>query len=126
MLNKPLILIVDDDADLGKMLDLILTEGGYRVHVAGGGADALAWLEDQRPDLVLLDIMMPDMDGFTLLRQIRSHQATGQLPVVLITAFADHRTEAESAHAGAHSLLRKPLRAEKLLDHIHRLLEHSG
>jgi DNA-binding response OmpR family regulator len=122
MSSKPLILVVDDDADLGRMLSLILGNGGYETQVAHNGSEALAWLADHQPDLVLLDIMMPDMTGFAVLRELRSHETGGQLPVVMITALGDAAAEAESSEAGAQSLLRKPLRPRELLDHIHRLL----
>ena len=125
MSNKPLVLVVDDDVDLGSMLQLILNGGGYQTHVASSGSEALRWLERNQPDLVLLDIMMPDVSGFTVLRQIRSRHSDGEMPVVLVTAFADDQTESQGASAGANSLLRKPLRPRELLDHLGKLVQTS-
>ena len=122
MSAKPLILVVDDDFDLGRMLRLILTSGGYQVEVAHTGGEALAWLADHTPDLMLLDYMLPDMNGFAVLREMRGRESGGRLPVVMITAFSGPQLESESAEAGAQSLLRKPLRPAALLEHIGQML----
>ncbi|MBA2387144.1 MAG: response regulator, partial [Acidimicrobiia bacterium] len=80
------VLVVDDEPMVREVVARYLERDGLRVHEAADGAAALAWLTDHRPDLVVLDIMLPGADGLTILRQLR---ADGDVPVILLTARAD-------------------------------------
>ncbi len=110
------ILVVEDDADLADAIVEVLTEGGYRVMYARDGARALGLLESEAPDLILLDLMMPGMNGW----EFREHQARdrrlSEIPVLILSALdhAEHGIEA----AG---FLRKPVTPEQLLEAVDRL-----
>lgn len=120
--DRPVILVVDDDVDLSGIIRLILTSAGFDTHVANSGQEALDWLTGNRPDLVLLDLMMPDINGFTILRKMRANEPTKQLPVVVLTAKADQETRDETRSMGADEFLTKPINANSLIDHVKRAL----
>ncbi len=120
--DHPTILVVDDDVDLSGIIRLILTSAGFDTHVANSGQEALDWLAGNRPDLVLLDLMMPDINGFTILRKMRANEPTKQLPVVVLTAKADQETRDETRSMGADEFLTKPINANSLIDHVKRAL----
>jgi len=120
--DRPVILVVDDDVDLSGIIRLILTSAGFDTHVANSGQEALDWLTANRPDLVLLDLMMPDINGFTILRKMRANEPTKQLPVVVLTAKADQETRDETRSMGADEFLTKPINANSLIDHVKRAL----
>jgi DNA-binding response OmpR family regulator len=103
------LLVVDDDDDLRRSLSAILEEEGYRVVEAANGVLALTELGRSKPDLVLLDMMMPNGDGWTVLHAIQKGWTHSEVPVVIISAYA------ETLPAGACGLLRKPIRREELL-----------
>lgn len=119
---KPCILVVDDDPDLASIISHILSRAGYETHSALSGQAALDWLKNRQPDVVLLDLMMPDINGFTILRALRAHDITRTLPVIIITAKADSATRDETTQAGANSFLTKPINSVLLLDHVQRAL----
>ena len=120
--DRPVILVVDDDVDLSGIIRLILTSAGFDTHVANSGQEALDWLTANRPDLVLLDLMMPDINGFTILRKMRANEPTKQLPIVVLTAKAEQETRDETRSMGADEFLTKPINANSLIDHVKRAL----
>jgi DNA-binding response OmpR family regulator len=120
--HKPLVLIVDDDTDLADVMRLTLGRAGFEVHAEYSGQAALAWLAHSTADVVLLDLMMTDMNGFALLRQLRAGEATNPLPVIIVTARADHASRAETAAAGASAFLTKPVQAKVLVEHVRQAL----
>ncbi len=123
--ERATILVVDDDADLASILEMMLVHGGYDVHVSTSGQDALNWLASNRPDLILLDLMMPDISGFTILRKMRASDRHAAMPIVVLTAKADTKTRDETRDAGASEFLTKPINAQSLLDHVRRALGRS-
>jgi signal transduction histidine kinase/DNA-binding response OmpR family regulator/putative methionine-R-sulfoxide reductase with GAF domain len=116
--SEPTILVVDDETDVREMLADTLTEAGFRVMTAADGAAALQALRATLPDLVLLDLMMPGMDGYEALRALRGAPETRDLPVVILTG-VDSASERERAMAaGATVYLRKPVLAKELVQTI--------
>jgi len=120
--TKPIILIVDDDPDLANIMRMMLSHAGFEAHSVLSGQEALEWLEARTPDLILLDLMMPDINGFTILRKVRSSEIIKNLPVVILTAKADQKTRMESQSAGADAFLTKPINSKTLIDHVRRAL----
>ncbi len=102
------LLIVDDEPGGREALEGLLLNQGYRLNFASGGAEALAATRELRPDLVLLDVMMPGMDGFEVCRQLRSDPLTAEIPVLLVTALDDRETRLEGISAGADDFISKP------------------
>jgi CheY-like chemotaxis protein len=109
------ILVVDDDADVRDSLVVLLATLGFDPHSAGDGAQALAALEQIHPQLVLMDLNMPVMDGFEAARRARELPGTRDLPIVAYSAQAGERVEQRIRDAGFSRRLTKPARVEELL-----------
>jgi two-component system, NtrC family, nitrogen regulation response regulator NtrX len=121
-MSNPHILVVDDEADIRGLLKEILSEEGYEVDVAANAAQARASRARQIPDLVLLDIWMPDVDGITLLREWSSG-ATDGCPVVMMSGHGTVETAVEATRLGAFDFVEKPLSLAKLLRTVERALD---
>jgi len=118
----PTVLVVDDQESIRKSLKGILSDEGYRVDVASDGAEAMKRVEDETPDVVLLDVWMPGADGIEVLQQLRKFRP--ELPVVLISGHGTIETAVRATKLGAYDFIEKPLGADKLLLTISRALEH--
>jgi len=116
------ILVVDDESDIRGLLTEILTEEGYEVEAAANAAEARAALANRAPDLVLLDIWMPDVDGITLLREW-SAQGGESCPVVMMSGHGTVETAVEATRLGAFDFVEKPLSLAKLLRTVERALD---
>ncbi|HWG32429.1 MAG TPA: sigma-54 dependent transcriptional regulator [Steroidobacteraceae bacterium] len=121
-MSGPHILVVDDEADIRGLLKEILSEEGYEVDVAANAAQARASRARQTPDLVLLDIWMPDVDGISLLREW-SATATDGCPVVMMSGHGTVETAVEATRLGAFDFVEKPLSLAKLLRTVERALD---
>ena len=122
MKGRPRILAVDDEPAILSLLRRILEPEGYEVVTAANGEQALALLEEAKLDLVLLDIMMPGLDGFQLLDRIRQRC---DVPVIVLTARHEATTEHEALRLGADDYMRKPFSSRELLARIRAKLEHG-
>jgi len=121
-MNASRILVVDDESDIRRLLQEILTEEGYDVEVAADAGQARAARARQTPDLVLLDIWMPDTDGITLLREW-SNDASDDCPVVMMSGHGTVDTAVEATRLGAYDFVEKPLSLAKLLRTVERALD---
>ena len=116
-------MVVDDEQPILRLLSRILEPEGYGVVVADNGRSALTLLEDYQPDLVLLDIMMPGLDGFQVLRYIRQRS---NVPVIMLTAKREVETVRDALDVGADDYVRKPFHTRELLARIHTKLKRDG
>ncbi len=116
------ILIVDDDPLIGRLFQAALGKNGYRTTVALSGPAALAYLETNPVDAMLLDIMMADMDGIDVVTRIRQHPVHHGLPIVLLTARADEASRQRGLGAGANDYLVKPVAPDEVVQRIRLLL----
>ena len=116
------VLVVDDTPMNVKMLADILTFKGYQVVTAAGGNEGLAKVESEKPDIVLLDVMMPDLDGYAVCRAIRAKPETAILPVVMVTALDPTQERVKGLDAGADDFLSKPINQPELLARVRSLL----
>ena len=118
----PYVLVVDDEPDIRELVSEILSDEGYQVIVAEDGIKARQALRDRRPDLILLDIWMPDIDGITLLQE---WSEAGELPcpVIVMSGHGTVETAVEATRLGAYDFLEKPLSMAKLLLTAERALE---
>lgn len=119
----PTILVVDDYSVTIRVLSTQLRKGGYDVVTASNGSEALSQLEQQKIDLAIVDIAMPDMDGITLLEQVRSNQRLASLPIVMLTASVLDDDRLRALKAGASGFLTKPVSSWELLDIVNRQLQ---
>ncbi len=121
--QNPIILCVDDEEANLKLLDNILTPRGYNVVSAASGKDALQKIKSQDVDLILLDIMMPLMDGFEVCRQIKDDQKLRNIPVIMITALTAKEDRIHGIESGAEEFLSKPFDKKEVLARINSLLK---
>lgn len=119
--ERPRVLVVDDDEDLRRLLEVILG-GDFETVMAADGAEAIAMVDDGAVDAMVLDIMMPNVDGYEVLRHIRSHEHASDLPVVVLTARHGADWSSSSDRIGADAHLTKPYEASTLIATLHRLL----
>jgi len=116
------ILIAEDHLDSRDALRILLEAAQYQVVVAADGKAAMAAAIEESPDLILMDIMMPELDGLEVTRRLRQHQATSKIPIIAVTAMeGGHRLALE---AGADDYLSKPINIRLLLNKITGLLDH--
>jgi two-component system, sensor histidine kinase and response regulator len=120
------ILVVDDSPTQAKLLEHTLLDQGYRVTVVQSGREALVSLNAHRPDLVISDVLMPELDGFELCRQIRENEALRGVPIILLTLLNDPADLLRSLEVGANYFISKPFRKEFLLDRVGQLLRDAG
>jgi CheY-like chemotaxis protein len=116
------VLVVDDDPIMHRVLKHYLEQRGYETLTAGTGGQAIEVANNELPDLILLDVGMPDMSGLAALRQLKEQEATRLIPVIVITAHADRTTQLESKISGAAAFLTKPFRLAELLDALQKIL----
>ncbi|HXE42320.1 MAG TPA: ATP-binding protein, partial [Candidatus Baltobacteraceae bacterium] len=120
--HRPSVLVADDEADMRRFLRSEL-EDEYDLIEAENGLEALEKAEDFRPDIILLDMMMPEMDGLEVCRELRRREVTTKIPVILLTARADEETKFEALEMGANDFLAKPFSSNELQARIKNLIE---
>ena len=120
-----LILVVDDEPDLTELLTYNLRRAGYDVLVASNGVDALRLVEDHRPALVLLDVMMPELDGKEVARRLRRSPLGKDLPIVMLTARGEEADELTGLQLGADDYVTKPFSMQVLLARIEAVLRRA-
>ena len=118
----PVVLIVDDDVRLREYVRVNLEAEGYLVREAGSADEGLASLDDELPDLILLDVMMPQVDGWEMLQQIHEHTGVGAIPVVMFSGKVDERSAAEAESRGAQGFIGKPFDPRSLIESTKQLL----
>ncbi len=123
MMAKPLILVVDDQPQNIELLEAYLVPLGYEIIKAANGEEALARLSGQPIDLILLDVMMPGMDGFEVIRKVRQNQAYQRLPIILVSALRETGDRVKGIEAGCDDFLSKPVDKLELLTRVRSLLK---
>ena len=116
------ILVVDDDADIRSLIRMTLESYGYSVREASDGHHALEALEEHAPDAMVLDVMMPRMDGLQLVNELKADPATATIPVILLSAKAQADDVRAGIDAGADAYVTKPFEPLDLLDRVVKLI----
>src|SRR4030042_4495378 len=124
--TKPKILCVDDEASILKTFEILLVPNGYEVIKAQNGQEALEKLKEERIDLVLMDVMMPKLDGLEACRRIKGDERTRNIPCVLITALSAKGDRIKGIEAGAEDFLSKPFDAAEVLARVKMLLKSKS
>jgi signal transduction histidine kinase len=122
MEHKSTILIVDDDPTARRMLQVFLSQEGYDLALAGNGPEALARLDELLPDAILLDVMMPGMDGFQVCRRLKADERWRHIPIILVTALATKEDLVRGLDAGADEFLSKPVNDLELRARVRSML----
>jgi DNA-binding response OmpR family regulator len=120
------ILVVDDEDDILNFLELVLGEKGFDVVTASGGQEALTKAQLEHPDLVLLDIMMPQMDGWEVLKLLRVDEETAEIPVAMLSARTEARDRVQGLQEGAIDYICKPFSLQELLGKIEAIFQNAA
>jgi twitching motility two-component system response regulator PilG len=120
--SKKRILIVEDEESLLKLESILLTSKGFEVKGVPNGQAALDAIEEEKPDLVLLDIMLPEIDGFEVCRRIKSNPETRPIPVIMLTAKKSREDMARGEKVGADWYITKPFKSAMVIETIQRFL----
>jgi len=118
----PVVLIVDDDDRLREYVRVNLEMEGYTVREAGSAEEGMRVLDDSRPDLILLDVMMPEVDGWEMLRRVHDRHGVGAVPVVMFSGKVDEQAAGEAAERGAQGFIGKPFDPQELIAQTKQLL----
>jgi len=121
-MKKSKILVVDDDPDTREILDARLKACGYDVFLASDGFKALEIIRENRPDLILLDVMMPEIDGFTVCKFLKDKEETKDIPVIFLTAKDQLQDVDKGFKSGGDDYVIKPINWERLLPKIKKFL----
>lgn len=125
VIQKKTILVVDDERDLLDMIEYNLCKEGYDVLKAEDGLEGIRLTKKYVPDLLLLDIMMPNMDGIEVCNMIRKFPELKHIPIIFLTAKSDEKTEISGLNTGADDFLTKPISTSKLVSHIKAVLRRT-
>jgi DNA-binding response OmpR family regulator len=121
--NNKLILCIEDEPEMIDLIRLILTRRGFEVKGANGGREVLELIRKEKPDLVLLDLMMPDMDGWEVYQQMKADEATREIPVIVVTAKAQSIDKVLGLHiAKVDDYIAKPFSPQELLSSVDTVL----
>jgi len=121
-MSKAKILVVDDDPSSLELIEAMLVPNGYEIITANDGSKAVAIIVEKKPDLILLDIMMPGLDGYSTLAKIKGNKTISKIPVVMLTAMGFQLNKELALRFGAVGYITKPVDLAELLKTISRLL----
>ena len=121
MAGKPRVLLVDDEPSIVKMVGKRLEIEGFDVLVAMDGQEALTKAQGERPDLIILDLMLPKLNGYEVCTMLKQDTRYQQIPIVMFTAKAQDKDEKLGMECGANAFVRKPFRAQELMEKIRTL-----
>lgn len=124
-MNKAKILVVEDDVDISNMLRIYFSGQGYDVQVAPRGGDALAYTRKQLPHLIVLDIMLPDMDGYTVCKELRTTTRTSHIPIIFLTQKDERSDKIAGLELGADDYITKPFDIEELKLRVQNAIQRS-
>ncbi len=125
-MTAPTVLIIEDNEKNRRIVRDLMQLKGYRTLEAPDGAAGLEMVRQHRPDLILMDIQLPAMDGYTLTRRLKADEATRQIPIVAVTSFAMKGEEGRARAAGCDAYLSKPIDIRELVETVQRFLPAEG
>lgn len=120
------VLVVDDDPGIVALVSYKLTRSGFEVDSVGDGQSAVDYVQTRRPDLVMLDVMMPGLSGLEVLERLRANENTARLPVIMLTAMAQEGDVERGFELGADDYIVKPFSPRELIGRVNAVLSRSG
>jgi len=120
------VLVIDDDLQIITFIKFVLEKNGYEVVTANSGVEGLKLIDKEKPDIVLLDVMMPGMNGYEVLKNIRENSDTKELPVIMLTALGMGEDFEKAVNSGANWYIVKPFKPQHLIERIELLLSKKG
>jgi DNA-binding response OmpR family regulator len=120
------ILVVDDEPHIAQIMKLTLEYSGYEVTVAGDGAEGLKMAKEWEPDLILLDLMLPNIDGFKVCRLLKFDQKYRHIPIILVSAMGETKDKELGKQVGADLYISKPFKQEELVAQVENLLKQRS
>ncbi|MBW2077774.1 MAG: response regulator [Deltaproteobacteria bacterium] len=120
---KPLILSIDDDQDMLRLIQRFLAKSGYNVITADSGLKGLKIVSKAKPNLILLDVMMPEIDGYDVCSRLQKNSETAYIPVIFVTALGEEQDKARAFSVGAVDYLVKPIQKDILIHKVHKHLK---
>ena len=117
------ILIVDDEPEMLEMIRFRLEKSGYTVFTATTGEECIKKAQDERPDVILLDILLPDLSGYEVSKRIKANEHTKNIPIIMVTAFIGDDAKKKGLEQGAQYFISKPFNPEELLSEIKNIVE---
>jgi DNA-binding response OmpR family regulator len=120
------ILVVEDDPDQLEVIRFTLKNAGFAIGTATNGIDALKKAKTVSPDLIMLDVMMPELDGFAVCETLRGNPATASIPILMLTGLCSHISRLVAYESGATDYVIKPFDAEQLVSKVEKLLDQSS
>jgi chemosensory pili system protein ChpA (sensor histidine kinase/response regulator) len=124
--QRPLAMVVDDSITVRRVMERFLERNGLKVVTAKDGLDAISVLQEAKPDIILLDIEMPNMDGYEFATHVRNDPRVADVPIIMITSRVGDKHRARAIEIGVNDYLGKPYQDSQLLDAIQRLLDDRG
>ena len=124
--EKKNILVIEDEAHVRTLVSRLLEKNGYGVRAAEDGLDGLRALETFRPDLIIADVMMPNLDGLTFTKALKNRRETKNIPVIFLTAKTDPLSMIEGINVGAKFYITKPFQIEDVLAKVKKVLTERG
>lgn len=125
-MTKPLVLLIDDEVAYAKVIGEALKKHGFDVVIAGNAGEALEIFQQTKPSLILLDVMMPEIDGLTLLKWLREHSEQEDLPIHVVSAKAQEADKQAALKAGANGFIAKPFSLDELLQTVGSYLPNGA
>lgn len=125
IIPMPKILIIDDDANTTWLFDNTFSKEGYKIHSVNIGANALPEALDFNPDLILLDLMMPDMDGIEVCKSLQSNSELRKIPILIFSAVGEVKSKVAAFDAGARDFITKPVHIDELKSRVKNWVNHK-
>ena len=123
--DKKFVLLVDDDEKVVKMLEFLLSAKGFMVKSAINGVDALEKLKGKKPDVIILDILMPEMDGLDFMRKIKADHLMKEVPVIVLTAVGFDGSKSQFISLGVSDYFEKPFKSAALVNSVVKVIEEK-
>jgi DNA-binding response OmpR family regulator len=123
---KRKILVIDDKEELLMLVEIIFLDTGYEIISTTDSNMAFEYVVKEKPDIVILDIMMPKMNGWDVLKQIKGNQATKNIPVLILSVKADREDAEKSKELGADAIMRKPFQSKKLIEVVNKIISERN